>query len=207
MKPEETPVNQLSPNPVTPLTPNPTEAVSTPMVANATEELVIQQTPSTPEQSFNKQEVVSVGSLDQKIETPTIAEPQTPIPNIVVNSKDNVPGGKKTPLQMVSALPKNIKILGGMVVFLIVLLLLTSFTTGGRRVREQITQLVLPTGTPIPTTAPVGDNFPRSPYFSDPMVTSLEDELKKFDEKINGIRLRDESTRIPSLDWDVNFKQ
>lgn len=206
MKPEETPVNQLSPNPVTPLTPTATEADSTPVIANVPEQLVTPQTTSIPEESANKQEVV-VAAVDQKIETPTIAESQTPIPNIVVNSKDTAPGGKKTPLQMVSALPKNIKILGGMVVFLIVLLLLTSFTTGGRRVREQITQLVLPTGTPIPTTAPVGDNFPRSPYFSDPMVTSLEEELKKFDEKINGIRLRDESTRIPSLDWDVNFKQ
>ncbi|GEM_PF-1396886 len=205
MKPEETPVSQQSPNPVTPLTTNPKEADSTPVVANATDELATSQTPSTPEESINKQEVVS--AVDQKIETPTITQVQTPIPNIVVNSKETAADGKKTPLQMVSALPKNIKILGGMVVFLIILLLLTSFTTGGRRVREQITQLVLPTGTPIPTTAPVGDNFPRSPYFSDPMVTTLEDELKKFDEKINGIRLRDESTRIPSLDWDVNFKQ
>jgi hypothetical protein len=205
MKPEE---NTNTQNP-TPVVPTPLATPVSQEVSKVGVEVVASPSEPKPEQ------IVSVGdglvqgvggaSLDNKapeIKTSLGGVGVGEAPSVVVQDK----AVKKTPLQMVSALPKNIKILGGMVVFLIFLLLLTSFTTGGRRVREQITQLVLPTGTPIPTTQPVGDNFPRSPYFSDPMVTSLEEEIKKFDEKINGIRLRDETTRIPSLDWDVNFK-
>ncbi len=114
---------------------------------------------------------------------------------------------KKTPKEMLALIPKKIKIMGVVVFVMFIIIILTSMTDGGQRVRKQITDLVIPSASPIPTTVPVGENFPPSPYFSDPSVMALEEEVKKIETQINSTNLRDDSTRSPQLDWDVNFKK
>lgn len=186
------------------------------------------------EDNQNKEATTPSGSIDQpvahqegqvalenvsgQIEPQSIKEPmpeaainQAPQESVAISSvtaeTPNTDTVKKSPLAMLTQLPKNIKILLGLFIFMFVIVILTSFTAGGKKVRQQITDLVMPSQSPIPTTAPVGENLPQSPYFSDQSVLALEEESKKTENDLNSVNLRDDVLRPPQLDWDVNFSQ
>ena len=158
---------------------------NTPVQASVPPAAPITQTPPT---------VVTPGAFGM----PDNATP----PTINKKPKFSLPDFKQI-LEKIKTLPMKFKIMGGFVLLLIFLLILVGFTKPGKQVKD----LILPTSSPIPTTAPIGDVFAPSQYANDPEVLGLEKQVKDFDSKLSGTDLHDDNLRVPVLDFDVNFKQ
>lgn len=144
------------------------------------------------------------------------AEPQQPVVTPGANTmpvkplpaagpmkkKFNLPDMKQI-LEKIKKMPLKFKLMGGFVGILILLLIIVGFTAPGKKVK----QLILPSPSPIPTLEPIGDVFEPSPYANDPEVLDLENKINDFDGKLGSTDLREDSLRVPNLDWDINFKQ
>lgn len=136
-------------------------------------------------------------------EVQTQAEPSSPQTAEGNTKKLNLP---KLPANL--KMPKikfkvNKKVIVGIVVgivFLIfILILLSLIGKKNNSVGNIATHTIEPSITPTPT--PVGE----SPYANDPDVLKIQSRLDEFDKKLNAIDLREDTLRIPTLNWDVNF--
>lgn len=62
---------------------------------------------------------------------------------------------------------------------------------------------------PIPMTSPsptaTATAAPSSPYANDPAVLKIEEDLGTLDGKLNSTDLREDTLRVPVLEWDVKF--
>lgn len=129
--------------------------------------------------------------------------PAIPVTTSTPNPKLNIP--KMDPKEIfgkIKTMPLKFKIMGGFVLVLIILLVLVGFTNPGKKVKN----LILPTNSPIPTSAPVGDVSIPSPYANDPEVLDLEKRLTDYETNLGNAKLNEDTLRPPSLDWNVNFK-
>ncbi len=140
--------------------------------------------------------------------TPVVTPIQTPVnegvPPVspVGPRKLNIPkiDFKQIPT-MLKKMPKKFKIMGGFVLLLLILLILASFTKKGR----QVTQLILPSPSPIPASSPVGEVLIPTQYATDTEVLDIEKTLNTFDGNLSGTSLSEDSLRIPVLDYGVDF--
>jgi len=144
--------------------------------------------------------VESVPTIESlPIVTPAVAPvPTTP------EIKSKVPFSPKQLLDRIKALPRKIKILSGVAVFLLVLVILLMTTDPGRRVRNTL----LPSPSPVPTeTTQLPEIFDPSPYADDPEIKDIERKLSEYDKAMNAVQLREDTLRPPTLDWNVDFKK
>lgn len=151
--------------------------------------------------------VVAESIPEQKDDTQAVpapvpaSTPETDSPP--VKSKLNLPKLKlKIPsIDFNSGNKKKIMIFAAVPIILVVLLLVASVVKG--LIGNGGVPLPILTPTPTPTATP--EQSP-SPYAEDDVVLRIEEEVNKFDEKLNNAVLRDDTIRVPSLDWDINFK-
>ncbi len=165
------------------------------------------QNPVTPPQS---QQAPSVPVSPTPVTPAAPVTPQpttsgTPPPVVVAPAET----GKKTPpidpkeiISKIKGMPLKFKLLGGLFLFSLMLVIIMAFTTPGKKVVSTI----LPTPSPIPTSTPIGEVKIPSPYATDPEVVDLDTSLEEFDVKLRSTDLKEDTLRIPNLDWDVNFK-
>ena len=132
--------------------------------------------------------------------SPVVTNPVAPV-DLAPKPKFQFPSPKVF-VDKVKGLPRKYKFLIGWVLFMVVLVIIAMFTAPGRRV----TQLILPSPSPIPTVVPVGEVFVPSPYATDSEVLQLEKNVQEYDAKLGATQLRDDTLRMPAVDWNVNFK-
>ncbi|RJR28911.1 hypothetical protein C4564_03730 [Candidatus Microgenomates bacterium] len=96
---------------------------------------------------------------------------------------------------------KALILLVGIPAFIIILLVVVSVIKGiGGRVN------ILP---PIPSESPTPSPEPSSspsPYQDDEGVKMIEEEISAYEQQLNQSTFRDDTLRIPALDWQVSFK-
>jgi len=64
------------------------------------------------------------------------------------------------------------------------------------------------------TTGPISENSPTptptttlgSPYADDPDILDIKNKVEEFESSLNSTRIREDTLRIPVLEWDVNFE-
>ncbi len=154
--------------------------------------------------------VVNLPNSSTSVPSNPAVAPQNPTasPNTTaVNTKGgpkklNIPkiDPKQIP-EMLKKVPRKFKIMGGFVIVLFVLLILASFTKQGRQVKE----LILPSPSPIPASSPVGEVLNPTQYATDQEVLDIEKALTEFDSKLAGTDLKEDSLRVPNLDYVVDF--
>lgn len=137
--------------------------------------------------------------------TPIQPVESAPVP-VVSTTPSETPVAKKLNLphldpQMFKHIPRKFKIMGGVVGTLVILLILASFTKQGKQVK----QLILPSPSPIPASSPVGEVLVPTQYATDPEVLDIEKTMSEFDSKLSSTDLREDSLRVPSLDYAVDF--
>ena len=109
---------------------------------------------------------------------------------------------KSTTPKISPALLKKVVII---VVILIVLLGLLSVVArmipkGG----GSVVPTAIPSQTPSPT--PQATIGRPSPYSDDPEIAGIKEELDALDSLLNQATFREDTLRVPQLDWDVNFE-
>ena len=98
---------------------------------------------------------------------------------------------------------KMIFIILGVVFLIILIVLIVIFATKGLK---GVTDLI--PVTPItPTATPFVEVIPASPYENDPEVLKIKADLEAFDAKLNQTSVREDTLRIPVLEWTVDFKK
>ena len=65
------------------------------------------------------------------------------------------------------------------------------------------TPIAVQTPTPTPEEEQA---FEPSPYAEDEEVKAIEDELEALEKDLNSISVKEDTLRIPSLDWNIQFK-
>lgn len=132
-------------------------------------------------------------------QSPAAAQGTAPV---ITPKKLNIPkiDPKQIP-EMLKKIPRKFKIMGGFVGLLFVLLILASFTKQGKQVKE----LILPSPSPIPASSPVGEVLIPTQYATDQEVLDIEKALTTFDSKLAGTDLKEDSLRVPNLDYTVDF--
>lgn len=151
--------------------------------------------------------------ISTPIEQPATEQPVSPPATTPVEVSQSVQEAPKPTKRKLPALklPKiNIslslrkKIIAGGVVFglfIIFLLLLPTIIKLMRPTQPVVT--VSPT--PSPSDAPAEILNP-SQYADDEDIKDIEGKINDLDTKLNNISLREETLRVPSVDWEINFK-
>lgn len=100
--------------------------------------------------------------------------------------------------------PKRIVLIVlGVVVLIVIIAVIALFATKGLK---GVTDLIpMASGSPTPT--PFVEVVPASPYENDPEVLKIKADLEAFDAKLNGTSVREDTLRIPVLEWNVDFKK
>lgn len=144
------------------------------------------------------------------VNLPTAAAPTPAAPSPVVAPQNPVSTPRKLNIpkidpkqipEMLKKVPRKFKIMAGFVGLLFVLLILASFTKQGKQVK----QLILPSPSPIPASSPVGEVLIPTQYATDQEVLDIEKALTTFDSKLSGTDLKEDSLRVPTLDYVVDF--
>ena len=151
--------------------------------------------------------------------------PVTPIqPDVSVQPQTSVPQTTEPVTQMPQAMPQNppiseegstkkkmslpmpnkklvVAVLGGIlviVILIIVVVVLSKITGVGG---------ILPDVIPSPVETSSAEVKPASPYANDPEVLKIKEDLDTFDHEIDNTELREDTLRIPVLEWSVDFKK
>lgn len=64
-----------------------------------------------------------------------------------------------------------------------------------------------PSPTPPPTETPSGVQEEPSFYANDEEVLAIEEKVKEIEIKLEEVDFRDDTLRVPSLDWNVSFDE
>ncbi len=61
------------------------------------------------------------------------------------------------------------------------------------------------TSSPLPTASTQPEIKNPSPYYNDEEILEIEDRIQKIEKELDIVNFREETLRIPSLDWEINF--
>jgi|GEM_PF-7030807 len=61
------------------------------------------------------------------------------------------------------------------------------------------------TSSPLPTASTQPEIKNPSPYYNDEEILEIEDRIQKIEKELDIVNFREETLRIPSLDWKINF--
>ena len=89
-----------------------------------------------------------------------------------------------------------------LVILLVVLSLVVRMIPKGS---GTVTPSTIPSEIPSPT--PQATIGRPSPYSNDPEIAGIKEELDSLDSLLNQATFREDTLRIPQLDWDVNFEK
>lgn len=166
---------------------------------NNIQETIPESVPET-----KKSPLVMISSLLGKFkknsskEQPLVLSPEGVVgtPNV-----EPVATSAEAPKSKVPKVPKKIIIIIGVIVLaLIVLALVVSMLSKNNGNGNLLTS----TPSPVPTEEPTQD-IP-SQYADDEDVLELKNRMEELDRELNDSSFRDETLRIPNLDWNVSFE-
>lgn len=146
------------------------------------------------------QMISSLFSNLKKKPTPTPSEPGSENAASGAENKEGAPANGLPKSKFPKVSRKVVVIIAALVLLAIVIMVVVG-SLGKNKGRS-----ILPNPTPSPaeTEAPV-EELP-SQYADDEDVFELKSNLMELDQQLNDASFRDETLRIPSLDWNVSFK-
>ncbi len=141
-------------------------------------------------------------------QTPPAPPPMAPYPSEVeppsVPPKSTLLTNVKLKLTSFGDLTPKIKIFLPriIIVAIIIVLLITLAPYGIKMLKTK-----KPAPTPVPTTAPspTPEISNPSPYANDDEVLAIEKKIEEVEKELQIVNFREDTLRIPSLDWDIKF--
>lgn len=103
--------------------------------------------------------------------------------------------------QISSTLVKKVAIIGAIILVLLVVLFVVVRMIPRGSIGIIPTAIPSMTPTPLPT---ITEGRP-SPYFNDQEISSIKEELGTLDSLLNQATFREDTLRVPQLDWNVSF--
>ncbi|OGM29977.1 hypothetical protein A2801_00465 [Candidatus Woesebacteria bacterium RIFCSPHIGHO2_01_FULL_41_10] len=153
-------------------------------------------------QSVNTQQqtvIAPASSPAPEVVSQTTAQTPSVIPNVKKLPKLNVPQMPKVSFRI----NKKIVIIIG-VIMLLGIIGLVIMSVIGKQIKNGSAP-VSPESSPSPTPSSEPGQVIVSPYANDPGVIAIEQQTDDLDAALRNINLREDTLRVPTLDWDVTF--
>ena len=129
-------------------------------------------------------------------------EPVQPQAQVAVQPEaQTVTSSKAGKPKLPAGLLKKVVIIAVVVIVLLfVLMIVMSFLRTGN-----VNPLVEPTPTASASASPGPVIGRPSPYANDPEIAELEEQLKELEQLMNSATFREDTLRVPALDWEIDF--
>lgn len=165
---------------------NPSQEMTQPIQGQQTQPQppLQQNTPSVEDQGLpTAQSMQPVGETANKSQTPNLSAMKMPkMPHVKI--------------------PRKFLVVG--VVLVVIIILLIVVLAVAQNLIRMNNGTADPTAETSPTPTPTTTQ--GSPYADDPDVLEIKNNVEEFESSLNSTRIREDTLRVPVLEWDVNFE-